>query len=157
KLNTMKSKLLYSVLLFMSTFALFAQEETFCVVEENPNSPPIYFSLLNNSSYSGSVDPGYLASFEPVTFNIFFWIINNGNGYSSNPIDSAKVEEMMKYVNDAYRPYNICFVLKGIKYINDDYLYIAPYLSSIKSYADANGYVEPNSFDVYVPLSYINT
>lgn len=52
----MKSKLLYSVLLFMSTFILFAQEEHFCVVEENPNSPPpTYFSPLNSSAYSSSV------------------------------------------------------------------------------------------------------
>ena len=65
----------------MSTFILFAQEEPFiCGTVEDPNLPsPTYFSPLNNSAYSGSVDPEYLASFEPVTFNIFFWEINRLN------------------------------------------------------------------------------
>jgi len=61
----------------MSTFVLSAQNEPFiCGTVEDPNLPsPTYFSPLNSSAFSGSVDPEYLASFEPISFDIYFWII----------------------------------------------------------------------------------
>ena len=44
----MKSKLLYSVLLFISTFVLFAQNEHFCGTESIP--PPLQGKSNNNNN-----------------------------------------------------------------------------------------------------------
>ncbi len=66
----MKSKLLYSVLFFMSTFILFAQEEHICLTE-SITFPLQGKSNNNNNIYSGAYNIEYLENFEPKTFNIF--------------------------------------------------------------------------------------
>jgi len=154
----MKTKLhILAILIFSANF-LFAQEtEPFvCGTIEEETNTSLNFSPFNSSAYSGSVDPEYLASFEPISFNIFFWIIKDSNGISYNPLTYDDVLLAMNELNNVYSQFNICFRLKGVKYINDDYLHVAPYLGSIVSYATANGYVEPNSFNCYVPKKFIN-
>jgi len=154
----MKTKLHLLAVLIVSTNFLFAQEmEPFVcgTIMDDPNVP-LNFSPFNNSAYSGSVDPEYLASFEPISFNIFFWIIKDGNGISYNPLTYEDVLLAVNELNNVYSQFNICFRLKGIKYINDDYLHVAPNLLPIVNHAIANGYVEPNSFNCYVPKKFIN-
>lgn len=146
----MKSKLLYSVLLFMSTFILFAQGEPFiCGVEEDPNSPPaVYFSPFNSSSFSGSVDPEYLASFEPISFDIYFWIINPENeNISYTPVTYQHIKENLIRANELFKPMGICFILKGYDTFNSDAIYEGASMGQINSYANANGKVSPNSFN----------
>lgn len=152
----MKSKLLYSVLIFMSTFILFAQEEPFiCGTVEDPNLPsPTYFSPLNSSAFSGSVDPEYLASFEPISFNIYFWIINpEDENVSYTPVTYQHIKENLIRVNELFKPMGICFVLKGYNIIESDAIYEGAGIGQINSYANANGYVSPNSFNVYITES----
>jgi len=68
---------------------LFAQQEEpfVCGTIMPPTDEAVHFSPFNNPAYSGSVDPEYLASFEPISFNIFFWIINDSNGFSHTPFN----------------------------------------------------------------------
>lgn len=145
----MKSKLLYSVLLFMSTFILFAQNEPFvCGLEEDPN--PLYFSPFNSSSFSGSVDPEYLASFEPISFDIYFWIVNpEDEEVSYTPVTYQHIKENLIRANELFKPMGICFVLKGYDYFESNALYEGASIGQINSYANANGKVSANSFNVY--------
>lgn len=151
----MKSKLFYSVLLFMSTFILFAQEEHFCVVEEDPNSP-VYFSPLNSSAYSGSIDPEYLASFEPISFDIYFWIINpEDENTSYTSVTYQNIKDNLIKINEAFRPMGICFVLKGYDTFKSDTLFEGATTGQISSYANANGKVVNNCFNVYIPNFFV--
>lgn len=120
----MKSKLSYLLVLFMSTFSLFAQEEDFiCLIEEESENP-VYFSPLNSQDYSGSVDPEYLDSFEPISFDIFFWIINPQNAdVNYNPVTYQNIKENMIRINTLFKPMGICFVLKGYDIIENDDLF----------------------------------
>lgn len=150
----MKSKLLCSVLVFMSTFILFAQEEPFiCGTVEDPNLPsPAYFSPLNSSAYSGSVDPEYLASFEPISFDIYFWIINpEDENVNYTPVTYQHIKENLIRVNELFKPMGICFVLKGYNIIESDTIYEGAGIGQINNYANTNEYVSPNSFNVYIP------
>jgi len=80
----MKTRLHILAVLIASTNFLFAQEiEPFVCGTIMPSiDEAVHFSPFNNSAYSGSVDPEYLASFEPVSINIFFWGVNRSDGTS---------------------------------------------------------------------------
>jgi len=150
----MKTKLHLLAVLIISTNLLFAQEvEPFiCGSIMPPTDEAVHFSPLNNSAYSGSVDPEYLANFEPISINIFFWGVNRSDGTSDYLVDGDIVSENMKRINEFFNPLNICFKLTGFNYINmpSDDLYDSINLNFFRSYVQDNGYVISNSINVYV-------
>ena len=74
-----------------------------------------------------SIDPDYLASFEPVVINIFFWNVLDDGGNSINnapPINDFEKEalDVVAAANILYNPYNIFFKYLGHGQIHDTYL-----------------------------------
>jgi len=152
----MKTKLHFLAVLITSTNFLFAQEiEPFVcgTIMDDPNVP-LNFSPFNNSAYSGSVDPEYLASFEPISFNIFFWIINpEDENVSYIPVtyQHQHIKENMERINELFSPMNICFVLKGYDVFKSDSVYEDSTFGQIINQAATNGKILSNAFNVYIP------
>ena len=103
--------------------------------------------------YSSSVDEDFLATFEPVTFTIFFWGINNDDASNIPTINEATVQEAMTRINDDFNPFNIFFRLKGFdnQSFNSSAHHIGANLQEIGTYAKQNGLINPHSFNVYIP------
>lgn len=68
--------------------------------------------------YSASIDPSYLATFQPVVINIYFWGIRDPNGNSNNPLTTTKALEAVQYLNIEFNPYNIFFKYRGMENFN---------------------------------------
>jgi len=150
-----------TLLLLFSLFAnfLFAQTETFgCGTIEDPNTTQQILTKLNNGVYSGSTDPNYLAQFEPVSFQIYFWIINRDDGSNDATIDYELIRQHLEAVNNYYRPMNICFMLKGYDDFNisDIYNHNSPSFSTILNKAQQQGKYMPNAFNVYITKNLVN-
>jgi len=152
----MKTKLHLLAVLITSTNFLVAQQEVHdhsCVVETMP--VPLNETAV---THSGEYSMAYLLqNFEQVTFEIFFWGVNRADGTSQKPMKQSDVMNVMKKINEFFNPYNICFVLRGYDYINDDHLYDQSSIYQAINYAKNNGYVIPNVFNCYVPYQYIDT
>lgn len=151
----MKVKLLYDLTLLQSTCLIFAQPEQFsCEVALDPiDSHRLSSSPQNNFVYSGSVDPAYLASFQPISFDIYFWIINKSDGTNDGVISQEILLQNLKRTNELFNSMGICFVLKGYNYINQSAIYQGASFGSITNYAQNNNHIEPNSFNVYIPYN----
>lgn len=152
-------KTLYTTLFLLIFQLITAQNADYICGTEPMHQPSTTTSLAPNDNpqpgYTGSTDPVYLAAFPQVSFNITFWICYDSNGNSTNPISTNDVLRAMNNLNAIYKTYNICFVLKAIRYVNDDYLHIPPAnFGLIKNYAINHGYVEPNSFNCYIPINF---
>lgn len=113
--------------------------------------------------YSGSLDPNYFNSVEPIVFNIFFWRINKSDGSYTDtsgiwaePLSPERAQRGVDSLNYAYGQFNICFKLIGMDTINSTAIHTGASLSVIKNYADANGKVKENAFNVYVPRTLAN-
>ncbi|MEZ4875248.1 MAG: hypothetical protein R2793_07335 [Flavobacteriaceae bacterium] len=63
--------------------------------------------------YSGSIDPAYLETFEPIVFNIFFWQVNDPNGQFDNPLTQYDVLTAVANLNKAYNDFNVFFKYRG--------------------------------------------
>lgn len=106
--------------------------------------------------YSHSVNPEYLASFEPIVFNIFFWGINLDDGSNEPTFTEEHVLMNIAKLNIEYNQYNIFFKLKG--WDNTSYRSTARYqqthIVSIWMTALENGWHDPEAFNFYVPYSF---
>ncbi len=125
---------------------VFAQNEVFSCGALVPDES---FSRLSSSqqniNYSGSIDPAYLASFLPISFDIYYWVFNRTDGsHEHGPLNETDVLENMERINFLFRPMGICFVLKGFQFINNDAYYDNVNYGQIPYYI-------PNCFNVYVP------
>jgi hypothetical protein len=105
--------------------------------------------------YSGSTDPNYLASFEPVSFNIYFWGINKNDGNSPAPMTYESVMNVMRAINEAFNPHGICFILKGYSYINNDQMHSGSNFLQIRNFAKNNKFFDSNAINCYVPYDYV--
>ena len=145
-----KRKLHLSVLLILiSTLSIFSQSHE-CGLESQTTSNSTS-SPSNTTSYSGSIDPAYLATFPEVSFEIFFWIIRRSDGSSTDVVTYDSVLENLSQANSLFAPAKMCFVLKGYDYIDNDSLYNNPVsLGTITNYATSNGYYHANAINVYV-------
>ena len=155
----MKLKLPFLLaLLFFSADYLLAQtpEHFLCATVEDPQDA-VYFSPfnVNNPVYSGSVDPVVLATYPPISFDIYFWIIYKDEGDDSNEliISDNDIALTLSKVNEYYKPLGICFILKGIGYIYETEIYADTNFYSVSSYAQANNHVITNTLNVYLPRS----
>lgn len=142
----MKAFLKYIILLF--TFTVIAQNDPNCVLLAGGPVPDDIEGI-----YSRSIDEALLATFEPVTFTIFFWGINDDTASNTPTINEATVQEAMNRINDDFNPFNIFFRLKGFdnQSFNSTAHHIGANLEEIGTYAKQNGFFSPNSFNVYIP------
>lgn len=125
-----------------------AQDNHINCSTEMPDSLEYRMSFLDGPVYSGSTDPAYLASFPIMSFNIHFWIIRKDDGTFDDlfEVNQKDILENMKKINSLFKPMGICFVLKGIDFIDEtDYYTNSPW-GAIPNYI-------PNCFNVYVPKS----
>lgn len=148
----MKFKIHFLLLLVLfNTIDLVAQtpDDFHCGAGEgNQNTS---FTAFSTPTYSGSVDPHYLASFQPLIFNIYFWTFKRSDGTADNNVTYDKILENVYKANEFFRPMGICFVLQGYSSINNDQIYQSPKsFGTIVSYAQSNNYVKLNCFNVYV-------
>jgi hypothetical protein len=151
----MKFKLHFSCLLlliFSTTFSNAQSNETFNCGYISENSI-VNFTPLSTPTFSGSVDPVYLASFPSISFDIYFWIINKTDGSAWLYIDEKTIRQNIEKMNEHFKPMGICFILKGYSIINNDEMHNGAQWSDISNYATINNYVIPNCFNVYLPRS----
>lgn len=142
---------LVSCLIFflIGIVTIYAQDDSFGCATEIPDSPQNRLTYLNSTAYSGSTDPTYLATFPPISFDIYYWIINETNGSNEfAPFTREVVLENMERINLLFKPMGICFVLKGYDFINN-----STYYTSFWQYP--SNYI-PNCFNVYVPNTLIS-
>ncbi len=116
--------------------------------------------------YTYSTNPAVLSSFEPVVYNVFFWGIHkmvNGQEYTDFPNHLNDFLTAVANLNKAYNQFNIFFKYKGYDtfvtptaQINTNFDETGYYVietigeySQLWQYAANQGYVEPNSFNVY--------
>jgi hypothetical protein len=116
-----------------------------------PDSPEYRMSFLDGPVYSGSTDPAYLASFPIISYNIHFWIIRKSDGTFDEffEVNQKEIFENMEKINSLFRPMGICFVLKGINFIDNTAYYTNLNWFGIPNYV-------PNCFNVYVPKSILS-
>lgn len=120
----MKRFICLSLFTIFLNFSNAQDSETFgCYVEDVSSGNSVYFNPMNRPHvYSGSVDPNVLSSFEPISFDVYFWIVQPKNlPYRDNEMVTYKhIEQNLKRINYMFKPMNICFVLKGYDYIDTD-------------------------------------
>lgn len=107
----------------------------------------------NSTSYSGNYDPDYLDNFEDITFGIYFWGIKTSTEQKS--VTPARIDSVMKELNKAFKPFNVCFVLRGFSYIegNDD-LFQNGTPGEILNYASNHNFVKENSINCFLPYTF---
>ncbi|MEP0265263.1 T9SS type A sorting domain-containing protein [Dokdonia sp.] len=142
----MKTFLTWIILLI--PFIGIAQNDNNCVLLAGGPAPDDEAGV-----YSRSVDEDFLATFEPVTFTIFFWGINNDDVSNTPTINEATVQEAITRINNDFNPFNIFFRLKGFdnQSFNSSEHHIGADLEEIGSYAKQHGFFAPNTFNVYIP------
>lgn len=125
-----------------------AQNDTNCVLLSGGPVPDD-----TEGVYSSSIDETVLATFEPITFAIFFWGINDDTVSNTPTINEATVQQAMTRINDDFNPFNIFFKLKGFdnQSFNSTAHHIGANLEEIGIYAKENGFISPNTFNVYIP------
>ena len=146
----MKTKII-TLLLLCFTYVAFSQGGNVeCIVLEDNNN------ASNSSNYSGSIDPNVLANYEPVVYNIYFWWINNSDGSNDRPVTENDVLRNVASLNILYNKFNVFFKYNGYDdtSFNSTQHYSGSNIGTIKSYANSNGYVKENSFNVYVAYDF---
>jgi len=118
--------------------------------------------------YSKSIDVNYLATFEPVVLNVFFWGINDDNGESTNKLTEQKALKAIATLNMKFNAYNIFFKYTGFDYINSTRFYIihrfnedseGPNESSLSDFtiflAQNPEYMKSDALNYHIPRSTI--
>lgn len=141
-------KIFLTLILFVFSLSIIAQNDDQCAILASGPVPNDEEGI-----YSRSVDEDFLATFEPVTFTIFFWGINNDDASNTPTINEATVQEAITRINNDFNPFNIFFRLKGFdnQSFNSSAHHIGADLEEIGTYAKQNGFITPNTFNVYVP------
>ena len=111
-------------LLFLCFFignlnSAFGQEDTFCGTDLLQQFNQSTINIPANI-YSGSIDPNYLETFEPVVYNIYFWQVNDPNGGFDDPLTQNTVLTAVANLNIEYNQYNIFFKYRGFGAFNSD-------------------------------------
>ena len=101
--------------------------------------------------YSRSTSLDILQTDPPVVFDIFFWGINRADGTSQRQLTEDQVLDVTARLNKAYNQFDIFFKYKGFSTFNSDTYYTTSSWGGLTTFAATNGYVQPNSFNVYVP------
>jgi len=146
----MKTKIITLLLMSFTYFSFSQSGDVECLVSyENNNA-------IDNSNYSGSIDPAVLASYEPVVYNIYFWIINNGDGSNDRIVTEDDALRNVASLNILYNKFNVFFKYNGYDdtSYNSTQHYSGSSVGAIKSFANSNGYVKENSFNVYIAYSF---
>ncbi|MBL4662261.1 MAG: hypothetical protein JKY22_01565 [Flavobacteriaceae bacterium] len=150
----MKLKAATLFLIFLS-YSLFSQtEDSTCGGFDTTVTPPDPPGV-----YSYSIDPALLENLEPLVYNIYFWGINRDDGTSDHPLSEDEVLETIANLNIAYNEFNVFFKLKGYDHFNSTDYYIFEHwidLYSLINFAETNGYIEENSFNIFVPSDCLN-
>ncbi len=150
----MKSIVLFLTIFFLGFQHTFAQHQFICATQMNENLTLFERNALTNPAiYSGSVDPAYLATFEPICYNIFFWIINRDDGSNDEVINLTHIKENLKRVNQLFKSMGIRFVLRGYDSFNNSRIYENTSFGAILQQARIHEKALPNSFNVYIPRS----
>lgn len=141
-------KIFLTCILFVFPLSIIAQNDDQCAILASGPVPNDEVGV-----YSRSVDEDFLSTFEPVTFTIFFWGINNDDASNVPTINEATVQEAITRINNDFNPFNIFFRLKGFdnQSYNSSAHHIGANLEEIGTYAKQNGFITPNTFNVYVP------
>ncbi|GAB5398735.1 MAG: hypothetical protein Aureis2KO_03200 [Aureisphaera sp.] len=109
--------------------------------------------MIDEEDYSHSIDPEYLASFEPVVINIFFWGINRDDSLNEPTVTEESALQNVANINKEFNQFNIFF--KYLGYDNTSFNSTAHYVGSplldIWTHARDNDLQVPNAFNVYVP------
>ncbi len=146
--------ILLLTLFFLVFQHAFAQRQFTCATQMNQNLTLFERDALTNPAvYSGSVDAAYLATFEPICYNIFFWIINRDDGSNDEVINLTHIKENLKRVNQLFKPMGIRFALQGYDSFNNSRIYDNTNFGAILYQARLHEKVIPNSFNVYIPKS----
>lgn len=141
-------KIFLTCILLIFPFIGIAQNDNNCVLLAGGPVPND-----EEGVYSRSVDEDFIATFEPATFTIFFWGINNDDASNTPTINEATVQEAITRINNDFNPFNIFFRLKGFdnQSFNSSEHHIGANLEEIGTYAKQNGFFTPNTFNVYIP------
>lgn len=119
------------------------------------NCPNPSSGWIDEEDYSHSIDPSYLANFEPVVLNVYFWSINKNTSPSDPPTiaNESIVLQNIAYMNQEFNQFNIFFKYLGFDNtsFNSTEYYSGKGISSIRNYAIANGYEVQNALNIYVP------
>lgn len=111
-----KISILFFLLILGNSTILFPQEEFICATPE-----------YNSSELSGNfihiTDSTYFENTESLVFNVFFWGINEDNGYSSNKLTIIDALHATAELNKKYNQFNIFFKYFGYDYINSSQFY----------------------------------
>ena len=74
---------------------------------------------ISESIYSGSSDPSYLAGFEPVVLNVYYWEIRDQDGNEPfEPLTERIALESIANLNIHYNPIGIFFKFRGLDSFN---------------------------------------
>lgn len=122
-------------------------------VTEAANLPPVYFSPFNTTAFTGSYDLEYLETFPPISFKIYFWIINKSDGTGDFTVTENDILISLEKTNRLFKPMGICFVLEGYGNINYTNIYDGAGLGTITNYAVQNNKVIANCINIYLPKS----
>lgn len=101
---------LFFIALFFCSMHLSAQDY-YCAT---PDGLDIPYTVDTANIFSGSIDPDYLATFDPVVFNIYFWQVNDASGNSNAPLTEDYVLEAVAKMNIQFNPFNIFFKYRGL-------------------------------------------
>lgn len=135
---------IFVILSFLISTIGFSQDDLCSTPPKTAPDPP--------GIYSKSIDVNVLNNFPAKTFNIFFWRINKNDG-SYTPggwaINAERVKHSINLLNEHYAPMNICFNLVGMDTINATQHHTGSGIFAIKQFAEENGYVREDSFNIY--------
>ncbi|KJJ39715.1 hypothetical protein [Aequorivita vladivostokensis] len=125
----------------------YSQTDNLCITPTNYTPDTL-------GAYSKSTSPSYINNFPSRTFNIFYGRINKSDGSYSQPgwpVTLEKAKASVALLNSYYKPFNICFNLTGMDTINSTAHHTGSNLYNINLYAENNGYVKSDAFNIYAP------
>lgn len=141
----------------MSTTSFFAQsfDDLDCAAE---------FAASTNwcdEEFTKSVDPVYLASFDPVVFNIIFWrIVKDDGTFDTDHVNQNDALLAIANINQIFNQYNMFFKYRGFNDIPSTEIYVPTKPSDISNwlnnYSGPPEEVEnPNSLNMYIPYDFV--
>jgi len=144
----MKLNAAFLFFIFLS-FSIFSQtEDAICGDFDTTVIPPDPPGV-----YSYSTDPTMLDNLEPLVYNIYFWGINDELG-TTPVLTEDDVLLAVANLNLAYNEFNIFFKYKGLDhFLSNTYYSLTTEIDfyDLVDFAEDNGYIEENSFNVFVP------
>ncbi len=135
--------------LALSTFTVTAQFPNVCAYEDDDSS------VSSFDVYSRSTDPNYLAQFDPVVFNIFFWeVLPETESPGPVPLTEAHCLESVSQLNRVYNEFGIFFKYIGFdntSFKSDTYYHLSKQdLEFFFLDAASAGHKRNDSFNIYI-------